>query len=134
GIPCRLHERAASGDDADAAHRPRTSPVAAPLSLDDVLRAREAIAGRVHRTPTFGSRTLGERLGGARAYLKAELFQRTGSFKPRGVLNRLAALTPEERRRGVVTWSAGNHAQAVAYATAREGIDCPVLPWSTANP
>src|SRR5205807_1033053 len=110
-------------DDADAADRTRTARVAPPLSLDDVLRAREAIAGRVHRTPTFGSRTLGERLGGARGYLKAELFQRTGSFKPRGVLNRLATLTPDERARGVVTWSAGNHAQAVAYAAAQDGID-----------
>src|SRR5438477_12050661 len=104
------------------------------LSLDDVLAARETIGGRLHRTPTFGSGTLGERIGGARAFLKAELFQRTGSFKPRGVLSRLAALAPDERSRGVVTWSAGNHAQAVAYAAARETIDCLVMMWRTANP
>jgi threonine dehydratase len=99
-----------------------------------VLAARGTIGDRLHRTPTFGSATLAARIGASRAFLKAELFQRTGSFKPRGVLNRLAALTPEERTRGVVTWSAGNHAQAVAYAAARENIDCLVLMWRTANP
>ena len=100
---------------------------------DDVLAARETIAGRVHRTPMFGSRTLGERIG-ARAFLKAELFQRAGSFKPRGALNKLASLGPEERARGVVTWSAGNHAQAVAWAAASEGIDCLVVMSAGANP
>src|SRR5581483_3706999 len=90
---------------------------------DDVLAARETIAGRVHRTPVFTSQTLSDRLG-ARVLLKAELFQKTGSFKPRGVLTKLASLSPEERARGVVTWSAGNHAQAVAWAAASEGIDC----------
>jgi threonine dehydratase len=100
---------------------------------DDVLAAREAIAGRVHRTPTFTSATLGERIGG-RAFLKAELFQKTGSFKPRGVLTKLAAMSAEEKARGVVTWSAGNHAQAVAWAAAREGIDCLVVMSAGANP
>jgi threonine dehydratase len=100
---------------------------------DDVLSARETIAGRVHRTPTLGSRTLGERIG-ARVFLKAELFQKTGSFKPRGVLNKLASLSSEERARGVVTWSAGNHAQAVAWASASEGIDCLVVMAAGANP
>jgi threonine dehydratase len=99
-----------------------------------VLAALETVGDRLHRTPTFGCATLAERIGARRAFLKAELFQRTGSFKPRGVLNRLAALTAEERARGVVTWSAGNHAQAVAYAAAREGIDSLVLMWRTANP
>jgi threonine dehydratase len=65
--------------------------------------------------------------------LKAELFQRTGSFKARGALNRLAALTPEERERGVVTWSAGNHAQAVAWAASEAGVDCLVQMWQTAS-
>jgi threonine dehydratase len=104
-----------------------------PPTRDDVLSARETIAGRVHRTPTFGSRTLGERIG-ARTMLKAELFQKTGSFKPRGVLTKLASLGPEERRRGVVTWSAGNHAQAVAWAAANERIDCLVVMSAGANP
>ena len=100
---------------------------------EDVLAACETIAGRVHRTPTFASRTLGERIG-AQVFLKAELFQKTGSFKPRGVLNKLASLGPEERERGVVTWSAGNHAQAVAWAAASEGIDCLVVMARGANP
>jgi threonine dehydratase len=100
---------------------------------DDVLAARETIAGRVHRTPTFTSRTLGERIG-ASVFLKAELFQKTGSFKPRGVLNKLASLDSDERERGVITWSAGNHAQAVAWAAASQGIDCLVVMASVANP
>jgi threonine dehydratase len=100
---------------------------------DDVLAARETIAGRVHRTPTFGSKTLGERIG-ARAYLKAELFQKTGSFKPRGVLAKLASLSVDEKARGVVTWSAGNHAQAVAWAAASEGIDALVVMSAGTNP
>jgi len=103
------------------------------ISRDDVLAARATIGDRVHRTPTFGSRTLSEEIG-APAFFKAELFQRTGSFKPRGVLNKLAALTPKERARGVITWSAGNHAQAVAHAAALGGLDCLVIMSSGANP
>jgi threonine dehydratase len=102
-------------------------------TLDDVLRARETIAGRLHRTPTFSSRTLSE-LTGARVHLKAELFQRTGSFKPRGMLAKVASLTSGERERGVVTWSAGNAAQGAAWAAAAAGIDCRVFMWRTANP
>src|SRR5438093_1584007 len=105
----------------------------AAISRDDVLAARATIGDRVHRTPTFGSRTLSEEIG-APGFLKAELFQRTGSFKPRGVLTKLAALTPEERARGVITWSAGNHAQAVAYAAALGGLDCVVVMSRHANP
>jgi threonine dehydratase len=103
------------------------------LSLDDVERARERIAGRVHRTPLLGSRTLSERVG-ADVSFKAELFQRTGSFKPRGVLNKLSTLSEEEKRRGVISISAGNHAQALAYAAAVEGIDALVVMWETASP
>jgi threonine dehydratase len=102
-------------------------------TLDDVLRARETIAGRLVRTPTLSSRTLSE-LTGAAVHLKAELFQRTGSFKPRGVLAKVESLTPEERKRGVVTWSAGNAAQAVAWVAAAAGIDCRVFMWRTASP
>ena len=90
---------------------------AAPLGLDDVRRARETIGGRLHRTPLLSSRTLSDRTG-ATVLLKAELLQRTGSFKPRGVLNKLATLTAEEKARGVISISAGNHAQALAYASA----------------
>jgi threonine dehydratase len=102
--------------------------VAAALTLDDVLAARDTIAGRLHRTPTFTSRTLGPRV-----HLKAELFQRTGSFKPRGVINKLAQLTPEERARGVISISAGNHAQALAYGAAAEGIDALVVMWQSVS-
>src|SRR5438874_2511408 len=103
------------------------------VTRDDVLGARETIAGRVHRTPTLTSASL-ERDLGVPVYLKAELFQRTGSFKPRGVLNKLASLSAEERARGVIGVSAGNHAQALAYCAALEGLDCLVVMWRTASP
>ena len=106
---------------------------AAPLGLDDVYRARETIAGRLHRTPLLSSRTLSDRAG-ATVLLKAELLQRTGSFKPRGVLNKLASLSPEEKGRGVISISAGNHAQALAYASALEGLDAVVVMWRDASP
>ena len=103
------------------------------ISVDDVRRARERIGGRLHRTPTLTSRTLSKQVG-ADVHFKAELFQRTGSFKPRGVLNRLATLTEDEKRRGVISISAGNHAQALAYAAGVEGIDALVVMWKTASP
>ena len=103
------------------------------LSLEDVQRARERIAGRLHRTPLFTSATLSKQVG-ADVRFKAELLQRTGSFKPRGVLNKLSTLTDEEKRRGVISISAGNHAGALAYASAVEGIDALVVMWQTASP
>jgi threonine dehydratase len=103
------------------------------LSLDDVYRARERIGGRLHRTPLLTSATLSEQIG-ANVRFKAELLQRTGSFKPRGVLNKLAQLSDEEKQRGVISISAGNHAQALAYASAVEGIDALVVMWQTASP
>ena len=102
------------------------------VTLDDVERARETIAGRLHRTPLLTSATLGRRTGGS-VHLKAELFQRTGSFKPRGVLTKLASLSDEEKRRGVISISAGNHAQALAYAATLEGIDPLVVMWQGAS-
>jgi threonine dehydratase len=102
------------------------------ISFGDVLAAREAIAGRLHRTPVLSSATLSD-LAGARVVLKAELFQRTGSFKPRGVLNTLASLSPQERERGVIGISAGNHAQAIAYGAAGEGLDALVVMWRGAS-
>src|SRR6266699_6674997 len=103
------------------------------ISLDDVYRARERIGDRLHRTPLLRSATLSDQVG-ANVRFKAELFQRTGSFKPRGVLNKLATLTDEEKKRGVISISAGNHAQAVAYASASQGIDALVVMWQTASP
>jgi threonine dehydratase len=102
------------------------------ISLDDVLAARATIGDRVHRTPTFSSATLSRQVG-VPVYLKAELFQRTGSFKPRGVLNKLASLSPEEKARGVIGISAGNHAQALAYGSSLEAIDALVVMWEGAS-
>jgi threonine dehydratase len=94
--------------------------------------ARGAIRGRLHRTPILSSETLGRAFDG-RAFLKAELLQKTGSFKPRGVLTKLASLSEEEKGRGVISISAGNHAQALAYGCALEGIDCLVVMWRGAS-
>jgi threonine dehydratase len=103
------------------------------ISLDDVYAARERIGGRLHRTPMLTSATLSKRVG-ADVRFKAELLQRTGSFKPRGVLNKLATLTDDEKQRGVISISAGNHGQALAYAAGVEGIDALVVMWQTASP
>src|SRR3989454_9522815 len=103
------------------------------ISLDDVFRARERIGDRLHRTPMLGSRTLSEQVGGD-VFFKAEVFQRTGSFKPRGVLSKLATLSDDEKRRGLISISAGNHAQALAYASAVEGLDALVVMWQDASP
>ena len=90
-------------------------------SLSDVEAAAERIRGRVHRTPIFRNRSLDESIG-ADIHLKCENLQRAGSFKIRGALNALSALTETERRRGVVAFSSGNHAQGVALAGQMLGI------------
>ncbi|HEU4564454.1 MAG TPA: threonine ammonia-lyase [Gemmatimonadaceae bacterium] len=94
--------------------------------LADIREARERIRDGVVATPLVPALALRERLPCA-LHLKLESTQRTGSFKDRGALRRLLDLTPEERRRGVVTASAGNHAQAVAYHGARLGIPVEVV-------
>ncbi len=99
------------------------------INRDDVEAARATIGADLHRTPVFSSATLGPRV-----FLKAELFQRTGSFKPRGVLNKLRSLTAAERAAGVIGVSAGNHAQAVAYCARLEGLDALLVMWSSASP
>ncbi len=96
------------------------------IALDDVLAARDVIAGRVHRTPVLGSTMLGEEAG-VRLFFKPELLQKTGSFKVRGVLNALHHLSTEARQRGVVTLSAGNHAQALAWGARQYGIQAIVV-------
>jgi threonine dehydratase len=98
------------------------------VSPDDVARAAGVIRGRLQRTPILSSRTLGPEV-----FLKAELFQRTGSFKPRGVLTKLASLSPEERARGVIAASAGNHAAALAFGAREEGIDALVVMFQGAS-
>ncbi|HET9286308.1 MAG TPA: pyridoxal-phosphate dependent enzyme [Gaiella sp.] len=99
------------------------------VTRDDVVRAAETIRGRVRRTPLLDAAALAPGLA-----LKAELFQHTGSFKARGVTNRLAALSGEERRRGVAGVSAGNHAIALAWGAAGEDLDCIVFSWESASP
>jgi threonine dehydratase len=85
------------------------------VTPEDVQAAHERIAPYVHRTPVVTSRTLDERTG-ARLFLKCETFQKVGAFKARGAFSRLLLLSAEERKRGVVAFSSGNHAQAVALA------------------
>jgi threonine dehydratase len=101
------------------------------LTLNSVYEARELIRPILHHTPVFTSRYLSD-CTGAKVYLKAELFQKTGSFKPRGVFNRLKHFSSEEKARGIVSVSAGNHAQAVAFAAAMERIPCTVVMPATA--
>jgi len=96
------------------------------IPLSRIRAAAEKIAGKVHRTPLLSASGLGARVGVA-LYLKCENLQKTGSFKPRGALNKVLALSPEERARGLVTVSAGNHAQAVAWAARIAGAACTVV-------
>jgi threonine dehydratase len=102
------------------------------ITVDDVERAARTIAGRVHRTPLLRSATASEQLG-ADVRFKAELFQRTGSFKVRGALNKVSQLTDEEKRRGVISISAGNHAQALAWAAREAGVDALIVMWQGAD-
>ena len=101
--------------------------------LDDIRAAARRIAGAVLRTPLLHSRTLSA-LTGAEVFLKFENLQFTASFKERGALNKLLSLTPEERSRGVIAMSAGNHAQGVAYHASRLGVRAViVMPKGTPN-
>ncbi len=100
-----------------------------PVAHDHVVRAAETIRGHVRRTPLLDGSALAPGLS-----LKAELLQHTGSFKVRGVVNRLAALDAAERGRGVAGVSAGNHAMALAWGAAAEGLGCVVFSWAAASP
>jgi threonine dehydratase len=99
----------------------RTGPTVA-----DIEAARARIAGRTRKTPVFSSETL-SRLSGRPVFLKAENLQRTGSFKIRGAVNKIATLTDEQRAAGVVTASAGNHGQALALAAREAGVKATVF-------
>jgi threonine dehydratase len=92
----------------------------------DVAAAAERIAGHAHRTPVLTSRTADARTG-ARLFFKAENLQRGGAFKFRGAYNAIAKLAPDARRRGVVAFSSGNHAQAIAYAGALQGVPTVII-------
>jgi threonine dehydratase len=104
-----------------------------PLSNEAFAAARANVEPHVHRTPLLPSRTLSE-LTGFEVRLKAECFQRTGSYKIRGPLHRLTLLTAEQRRRGVVCSSAGNHAQGLALAARIHGIHAVVVMAENATP
>jgi len=96
------------------------------VGIDDIRAAAARLAGVAHRTPVLTSRTLDERTG-AHVFLKAENFQRMGAFKFRGAYNRLAQLSADERRRGVVAFSSGNHAQGVALSAQLLGINATIV-------
>lgn len=96
------------------------------VSPEDVLQAAEAIRGQIIHTPTLESHTLSE-LTGARVFLKFENLQFTAAFKERGALNCLLSLTSEERKRGVVAMSAGNHSQGIAYHARRLGVPATIV-------
>ncbi len=96
------------------------------ISRGDINTAGQVIGGVLHRTPVQPSTHLGNELG-LRMWLKLEMFQKSGSFKTRGVLNRLHHMSESEKQQGVVTLSAGNHAQAVAWAAASAGIPSTVV-------
>jgi threonine dehydratase len=97
-----------------------------PPTIDDVRAAAQRIRGAVIRTPMMISRTLSEVIG-AEVWLKFENLQFTAAYKERGALNKLLQLTEEERARGVIAASAGNHAQAVAYHAKRLGIPAVIV-------
>ena len=102
------------------------------LPLSDIRAARERINGRIHYTPLLSATRLGARVG-ATLYHKCESLQKTGSFKVRGALNRITTLDDAARARGVITVSAGNHAQALAWAARDAGVRCTVVMPETAS-
>jgi threonine dehydratase len=112
------------------------------LTLDEFVAARERIAGRVHRTPLLSSSTAarmiaaagGPRLADGRVFMKAEHVQKTGSFKARGMMNRILTLPPDQRAAGAITMSAGNAGQAFAWAAHENGVPMITVMATTANP
>ncbi|MFB6296548.1 MAG: threonine ammonia-lyase [Halobacteriales archaeon] len=96
------------------------------LELDDVLEAEERVADVARHTPLRHSHMF-SKMTGADVHLKVEAFQRTGAFKIRGAANRIRTLTDQEREAGVVTASAGNHAQGVSLAASRAGVDAKIV-------
>ena len=103
------------------------------LEINDIEGARKRISPYVKRTPLERSESLSRHLG-TNVFVKYELFQKTGAFKARGAFNKLLTLSDEEKQRGVVAVSGGNHAQAVSYAASVLGIDAVILmPQNTPN-
>ena len=96
------------------------------MDITDIKQAQELTRKYVKRTPLEYSETLSQRLG-TNVFVKYELFQKTGSFKARGAFNKLLSMSDDERAKGVVAVSGGNHAQAVAYASNVLGVDAVIL-------
>jgi threo-3-hydroxy-L-aspartate ammonia-lyase len=105
-----------------------TSPVdySENITYERVVDAADRIRGVAHRTPIVTSRSVDERVGG-KVYFKCENLQKAGAFKFRGAFNALSALTSEQRRRGVITYSSGNHAQAIALAGRILGVPAAIV-------
>ncbi len=108
------------------AKAPQTHPVTLPVGIEDIRAAAKLIEGHVKRTPCERSTTLSN-ITGADLWLKFENLQFTASFKERGALNRLHHLSPDEREKGVIAMSAGNHAQGVAYHAKLLGIPATIV-------
>lgn len=104
----------------------RVDATALPVSVEDVKAAQQRISASIVRTPTLHSRTLSDLIG-AKVYLKFENLQFTAAYKERGALNRLLLLGEEERKKGVIAASAGNHAQGLAYHGARLGVPVTIV-------
>ncbi len=123
-----------STPDAQSETSPGEPPASLPAlpTLGEVRDAAGRIAGKLHRTPLWRSETL-SKLTGLDLHLKCELFQKTGSFKPRGGINRVATLSDEARARGVITISAGNNAQGIAFAARVAGIPAVITMPKTAS-
>ena len=102
------------------------------ITREQLDQARAVIDRHVHRTPLLSAASLGARCG-VQLHLKCENLQKTGSYKPRGGLNRIARLGAEERQRGVIVMSAGNLAQGVAYAARQVGVSCWAVMLETAS-
>jgi threonine dehydratase len=94
------------------------------ITKDEIAAARRRIQPHIHQTPVISSTRLGNRAGGVRLAFKCESMQRTGSFKARGALNAMMQLSHADKAKGVVTVSAGNHAQALAWAAGMVGAEC----------
>lgn len=104
------------------------------VTLDDIRNARKTISDALMATPMFSASRLGEAGGGIELFLKAESLQKTGSFKPRGALNLIRNTPKDELGRGVITISAGNHAQGVAWAAGAAGVEATIVMQATASP
>src|SRR5215468_2005767 len=102
------------------------TPAASAVTFDAIKAAAERLKGRIERTAMRRSRALSE-ITGADVWVKYENYQYTAAYKERGALNKLLQLTPDEKKRGVIAASAGNHAQGLAYHGARLGIPVTIV-------